>query len=420
MNLSVRSFLKRKMPSSVKGLIQRARLAAEPPPIDDIVLSRYRLMPDGSPTMRLNLVIPNLSAQAAFGGVMTGLDVVMRLLAELRLGGPCDVRVIFTEPDRDTDHGLLIKAAQPHGVDISSAEFLSISGSEHGVGVRRDDLFVTYNWWTTLNTQYLIDQQGTHFGTAVRPITYLIQEYEPQIFPFSSAHMLAREAYDVPPRLWGIFNSSNLANYFARQGHSADKSFVFEPVINESLRPYLDDVGKAERAHRILVYGRPNVRRNCFPALVRGLREWASNYPQFANWEVISAGMPHKPVALGDGRSLESVGKLSLDDYAETLLTSSVGVSLMASPHPSYPPLEMAHMGLRTVTNGYLCKDPQALHPNIVPTPSLRAGALAQAIATACELSAGRRDLSRDPQFMRDEAYPFIPELAQCLRASLD
>jgi len=420
MNLSFRSFIKRKIPMRAKALVQRVRRAAEAPPIDDVVLSDYQLEADPSEQIRLNLVIPNLASSSAFGGVTTGLEIVLRLLIALRKSGDIDFRVIFTEPDRETDVSILEAAAQRLDIDDVDADFLEIAGPTHTVRVRRGDVFVTYNWWTTLNAQRLVDAQAAHFGDRAKPLIYLIQEYEPQIFPLSSAHMLSREAYDTPARLWGVFNSSNLFDYFSVQGHRVEKSFVFEPVINNKLRGYLDQVGGSERRKQILVYGRPGVRRNCFPALVRGLRAWVSAYPEFADWSVVSAGTPHRPVELGDGRQMTSVGKLSLEDYAQTLLTSSVGVSLMASPHPSYPPLEMAHMGLHTVTNSYLCKDLTDFHPNIVSIASIAEENLAGAIAQACRSSQEAPVGVPNAEFVRQEPYRFIDQLAAELRANID
>lgn len=234
------------------------------------------------------------------------------------------------------------------------------------------------------------------------------------IFKFRSmraAHMIARDAFDLPERLWGIFNSSNLANYFELQGHNAERSFVFEPVISGSLRPYLEQVPTSKREKRIVIYGRPNVDRNCFPALIRGLKLWAATYPEFSDWEIVSAGTAHKPVDLGDGRTVTSVGKLSLDDYAGMMLTSSVGVSLMASPHPSYPPLEMSHMGMKVVTNGYLCKDLSTFHPNIISTPTVGARPLATAIARACREADGPCDAAGNPVYLRTDPYPIMAVL---------
>ena len=60
---------------------------------------------------------------------------------------------------------------------------------------------------------------------------------------------------------------------------------------------------------------------------------------------------------LAKGRYLTSVGKLTLDEYARVLSESAIGISLMVSPHPSYPPLEMAAFGAIVITNGYQNKN---------------------------------------------------------------
>ena len=169
----------------------------------------------------------------------------------------------------------------------------------------------------------------------------------------------------------------------------------------------------------MLIYGRPSVERNCFPALVRGLKRWVREYPEFADWEVISAGVPHDPVDLGGGRKLTSVGKLSLDEYAQMLLSCSAGVSLMASPHPSYPPLEMAHFGLRTVTNNYFAKDLTAFHPNILSLRSIAETELAATLAEACRQAARPPALCPNPVYMRHEPYPFMDELAAALNGAI-
>lgn len=415
MSSQLRALAKRIVPVRVKRLINDVRDVVAAPPIDDVVLANYRLEPDLAPKPRFNLVIPNLAASSAFGGVTTGLDIFLKVAARLSQTRDIDLRVIFTEPDRETDPAILTARVSGAGLGAVPISFLDVRSVEQAIPVRANDLFVTYNGWVTLNMHPVIAAQAEHFGQPVKPLIYLIQEYEPHMYPFSSAHMLAREAYDRTERLWGIINSSNLQEYFEISGHSAEKAFVFEPVISDKLRPYLDRVSAAERKKQILVYGRPGIDRNCFPALVRGLRRWVRDYPEFADWTLISAGTAHKPIDLGSGRHLTSVGKLSLDDYASMLLSCAAGVSLMASPHPSYPPLEMAHMGLRTITNGYQCKNLEAFHPNITSLRSIGDVALADALADACRQYGKPVNDSRNAVYVRDEFYPFIDELVAAI-----
>ena len=411
----MRQALKKYAPTFLREKIIAIRSALAAPPTDDVVLRDLRGIRDASGVARLNLMLPNLSPSSEFGGITTGLDIFFSTVARLRERRRCDVRVILSEPARDTDSSAAYRAAQRHGVDPGDVHFLLLPLEGGDITLRRGDVFFPFNWWCLLNLRALVDSQANMYGTARAPLVYMIQEYEPQFEPFSSAHMLARDAYSDRSRVWGIFNSSSLRNYFDLLGHRVEHGFTFEPVINEALRPYLSRVNGNVRERRIVVYGRPGADRNCFPAIVRALRLWSERYPEFANWELISAGTPHPAVDLGSGRRLASVGKLALPQYAELMLTSRVGIALMASPHPSYPPLEMAHFGLRTVTNDYTCKDLSEFHPNIISVESLTASALADAIAVAARRSSNPIEHYQDAGFVRTDSYPFMRDLVGML-----
>lgn len=411
----MRALLKRYMPTPLRNLVIGARQRMAPPPIDDVVLADYAFVADASPVPRLNLIMPNLSKATAFGGVMTGLDIFFSLAAVLRHKAQWDLRIILSEPGRDTDAAIAMRVAGQHGIKPEDVTIELLAPGAASLALRGADIMIAYNWWCALNTRPLLEEQARHFGQARQPLLYLIQEYEPNFYPFSTAHMLAREAYDGVGRLWGVFNSSNLHRWFEAVGHRAERNFLFEPVVGEALRPYLAQVAQHPRARRIVVYGRPNIERNCFGALVRGLNAWIEQDPGHGEWEIVSAGTPHPPVQLAKGQTIRSLGKLSLDDYAQLMLTSSVGISLMASPHPSYPPLEMAHFGLRTVTNAYFAKDLSSWHPNIVSTDAISAEALGRSIMTACAQSREPLVPAANADFVRADPYPFMPELAAAI-----
>lgn len=418
--MNARSFLKQNLPPQVKSLVQQVRGKIAPPPIDEAVLADYTITLDPSTRLRLTMVVPLLQKGSDFGGTATGIDIFARLCLAIKAVTPIDVRVIITDVVAETDPSIVLNRTAKAGLALSAEQIELVRRPDAAIAVRRHEIFVTYNWWTTLNFAAVRDAQANAFQQSARPLIWLMQDYEPAFMEFSSAHLLARAAYDASAPLWGIINSSNLAHYLAAVGHSPDRSFVFEPVISDALRPYLDRVGSAKRKQRVLVYGRPNVARNCFPALVRGLQRWAKDYPEFADWEVVSAGTAHNPVDLGDGRKLTSVGKLSLDDYAQMLLETSAGVSLMASPHPSYPPLEMAHFGVRTVTNGYVCKDLSNFHPNITSLVSIAEKPLADALAAACRKAAEPAIAAPNLDYLREAPYPFMDDLCQAVRDALE
>ena len=85
------------------------------------------------------------------------------------------------------------------------------------------------------------------------------------------------------------------------------------------------------------------------------------------------------------GAMIVSRGKLSLEQYAQTLARASIGVSLMLSPHPSYPPLEMAEFGVQVITNRYANKDLATKTPFIRSVRSLTPEAIAAELSVLTE-----------------------------------
>ena len=83
----------------------------------------------------------------------------------------------------------------------------------------------------------------------------------------------------------------------------------------------------------------------------------------------------------------------------------------MISPHPSYPPLEMAAYGLEVVTNGFSNKDLSRLTGNITsinkPTPENVAQALEQ-VCTKVELREGLPALVTSNIFESENNYETI------------
>jgi hypothetical protein len=103
---------------------------------------------------------------------------------------------------------------------------------------------------------------------------------------------------------------------------------------------------------RIVLYGRPSTPRNLFSTALRSLNYALSKYNK-GTFEIISVGEKHEDVQLPCGFIVKSYGKLSPEAYLNLLAKSDIGLSLMLSPHPSYPPLEMALHGIRVITNKF-------------------------------------------------------------------
>jgi hypothetical protein len=224
-----------------------------------------------------------------------------------------------------------------------------------------------------------------------------MQDYEPQFYPFSSTHMLARLAFDMPSPFWGIFNSQQLLDYFKIQGHRADRYFLIEPQISSSMRSLLHQT-HPDKEKVLLVYGRPSIPRNCFPAVDKGLKACIALYPQLSDWTIVSAGLPHKPISLGRGAFLRSLGKLNIDEYGQLLQKTAI-----------------------TITNKYANKDLSTAHDNIISLDNTLPETIAGAVSLACRRfdenpSAGWNALSHIPSFLGFDSFACIDELTIALQ----
>lgn len=410
-----RQFIKRLSPHFIKDAVKGVRKAFAAPPLEDLILHEYNVTLSDERRPRITLVIPDISARSAFGGVTTSLDFLFAL--GQRTGA--DIRIILDDFTRGVDRSVVDKRARSAGLEAEDVEITPRNALKPNLDLRRNDVFLSHSWWTTLNINTVRPIQATAFSCAARPIIPLIQDYEPQFYAFSATHMLARLAFDMPPPYWAVFNSTELMDYFHAQGHRCDRSFLVEPRLASAMRPLLKEAYPAKE-NILLVYGRPTIPRNCFPAVEKGLRRWVERYPQFAGWQVVSAGLPHRPIPLGRGASLRSLGKLKIEDYGALLQKTAVGLSLMASPHPSYPPLEMAHFGAVTITNRYANKDLSRAHDNIISVGDIRPDTIADALALACERFTADRDggwaaKSHSPSFLGSDDFACIEDLAVSL-----
>jgi hypothetical protein len=315
------------------------------------------------------------------------------------------------------DQGDALGIISRHGIEASDVDIINITNNNHEIDVKKGDIFFTYTWWATLNAIDISDYQASRFNIVATPIVYFVQDYEPHFYPFSAAHVHALNALNLDRPLWAIINSSELDGYLTSQGHSFDRKFLIKPSLNGKLRDYIGSISvNPIKKKKIFVYGRPGVQRNCFEAAVSSLKCLVRDHPEYLSWEFVSAGLPHVPEPLGPNCRLNSLGKLSLKDYCQELIESAVGLSLMASPHPSYPPLEMANFGLLTITNDYPCKSMEKYHENILSTRDIRDASIAQLMHMACQKfqenkNIGWENKNLDPEFDRLDNHDLVKNI---------
>jgi O-antigen biosynthesis protein len=373
------------------------------------------------PGPRINLLIPSVHPLHAFGGISTAVAFFQEFSPHVER-----LRIV---PLREPEGPVLAACSEYRTVsmeedsDLGAQVVFAAKRRGRTLPVCATDLFIATTWWSAHLARRLISWQSETFAQPSLPLIYLIQDYEPAFHPWSSRFLLAQQSYHDSGPTVAVFNTRVLRDYFAAQGHTFEKEYCFEPRMNDTLRE-LRPTRPAEwpvKRKQLVLYGRPSTPRNAFALAIESLRQWVKMMPGAGDWSIISVGEDHRDVELGDGLRLRSMGKLSLTHYARVLQDSAVGMSWMVSPHPSYPPLEMAHFGIWVLTNRFANKDPSAWHENLVSPTSLSPDAVGRCLTDLCqrvEADPMRGWLGRSymPEYVGSTTpFPFVNELLRDL-----
>jgi O-antigen biosynthesis protein len=216
-------------------------------------------------------------------------------------------------------------------------------------------------WWTAHRAHWTSEKLALND----RRFVYLVQDYEPSFYGGSDVQALASWTYRMP--CLPVVNCTTLAAHLRRLTLlPVDDALVLAPQVDIDVLAARPRMTSMDGPLRVLAYGRPSVPRNLFETAIRGLALWVSQRSSDRSVEIVTAGEAHGEVDLGRGVVVRSLGQLAWDRYLDELALSHIGLSLMLSPHPSYPPLEMAAAGLVVVTNHFGDKDLSMLTPRIV------------------------------------------------------
>ncbi len=347
------------------------------PSIPGIAPLGVRFQKELGEEVRLNLLIPTLNPAHVFGGITTALTFFEQLADTLAVKR----RILVTDealiPEflKKYSGYTLTDCTEDHIVNRQAVPFSNRSGKTIPVG--KNDVFLCTAWWTAFIAAPVLEFIEQNCGIA-KPMIYLIQDYEPYFYPWSSRSALAESTYHLEKKVIAVFNSCELRDYFRLHGYSFFKEFFFEPALNPVLKRELLENPPQKKEKKLLVYGRPSVPRNCTELIVEALRRWTVLAEDAPQWQLVSAGEKHPDIPLGQGCILRSAGKLPIGEYARLLGSCYAGVSLMMSPHPSYPPLEMSTFGIKTITNTYENKDLSCFNGNIVSVSDITPESIAQ------------------------------------------
>ena len=371
------------------------------------------------PNRRINLLVPSLNAEHVFGGIATALKFFETLVTALGY----DARIILV--DAEPNKGAVKKYegdyrfVKAEDDSLEPKQIIPYSNRfNRSIPVSENDYFLFTGWWTAYCCQDAYIGFEQTFGIRPNLFLYLIQDYEPGFYPWSTKYLLADSTYKNAYPSIAIFNSLLLKGFFDENHYQFAHSFAFEPVLNDGLRKALENMPKqVAKKKQILVYGRPGTERNAFNLVVAALKKWVFMQPDIEEWEILSAGEMHRSVVLGNGKELTSVGKLTIEEYAKMLEETYAGISLMCSPHPSYPPLEMSVFDVKTITNTYANKDLKDFNDNIISLDNISPMNIASHLVDICKAYQPKvSHAAANPLYVRnDHVFDFIADIKQIL-----
>jgi len=161
----------------------------------------------------------------------------------------------------------------------------------------------------------------------------------------------------------------------------------FEPAFPSARAELLPR--RPDGKKHFLFYARPNNLRNLYwrglEVIEACLEEGILN-PQ--DWEIHFVGQDLEDLILPRGVRPRLGQNLPWAEYVELVRRMDVGLSLMDTPHPSYPPLDLAAAGAVVVTNRHGSKVSLARYSENIICVEPTVDGLKRGIADAIELAA--------------------------------
>lgn len=331
---------------------------------------------------RLNLLVPSVNP---------GHTLLERALAVFSsiadaLGTDFDRRIVATDVKIEAEglSSLPNYTLAPFEPTLDETPYALVDAHERSDGLgrldlRENDIFLATTWWTADFAAQLETNRARAFGMDL-PFVFLIQDDESHLHGSGTKYALAAATYASDKGIRAIIDSEELYATLLRKHRFISVCCIpyqLDQAIEERLSP-------KPRERTILVYGKPSVARNAFELICDALFIWQQQDPVRASrWRIIFAGEQFTPALAEPVQNFEVAGKLPLEDYAALLNTASVGVSIMLSPHPSYPSLEMIEAGLVTVVNDYAEKTLSKRNPDVISLSRLNGESLASAVEDA-------------------------------------
>ncbi|MDQ2092271.1 rhamnosyltransferase WsaF family glycosyltransferase [Marimonas arenosa] len=191
--------------------------------------------------------------------------------------------------------------------------------------------------WTTAYVMLRYNQTRRKF--------YFMQDFEPMFYAGGDLYMMIEQTYR-----FGYSCIANTPGVGRKYLQYSDDMVSFLPGIDHSVFYPSDTPRPTGGPFRAVFYGRPENARNGFflgTDILKSLKAKMGD-----RIEILSAGAEWEPSQYGLDGVVNNLGLLkTIKEVADLYRSCDLGLVFMATPHPSYQPLEYMACGCLTVTN---------------------------------------------------------------------
>ncbi|EUC14700.1 hypothetical protein [Paraburkholderia hospita] len=328
---------------------------------------------------RVSIVTDSVASGSLFGGVGTALIFSALLANEMGAQLRIITRTQRAQPE-NIDHLLAL-----YGIKLKQEvqfKFAAFFDQKYEVDVQENDVFVTTSWWTTAATLPSVPRKS---------IIYLLQEDERMFYPYGDDRVKC-EGILRNGDIRFLINTKLLFDHFVDDGlnNIATNGTWFEPAFPSAI--YRPRNRGAVAKKRFFFYARPNNVRNLFYLGIEVIeRAIAEKVLDPAEWEICFVGKDIPAVVFDGGFAPKKFENLTWSEYSELVGTVDVGLSLMSTPHPSYPPLDLAASGAVVVTNRFGNKTDLSQYSLNLICADLERDALVDALRSAVRLASNSK-----------------------------
>jgi len=353
---------------------------------------------------RINLLLPSLSISA---GPQT-IYIFANMLAER--GHNVRIISLYTPVDILKFKSEILKRFKFHNNIEIESQFTK------DILISYDDIFIASAWWTVYPLKFILGYLN------FKKFFWFIQENELLLHCGDETYAKALECYNMD--YYSFINTSILKDDLLKINFNIKEYVCFEPAFDRKLFYYTQ---KQNNKLQIIFYSRDSsiASRNLVKTVHHLLLEaYKNNIINEDNCVVYGFGQNKNKNVICNNFYYEDLGFLDIDSYSELLRNSDILISFQMAPHPSYPPLEMAHCNGVCLHTEFSNKTSESMNRYsdkiILAEPSINK--LLEGLEHCINIVKSKNISSNFPKLLHDnwetslsESYEFLLNKSNCL-----